>query len=252
MPAEGLSLLKTYSQSFGIYLSVKQTEQLNHYYSLLRAWNKEINLTSITEPMEIVIRHYYDSISCISVTGDLTGRQLIDVGSGAGFPGIPLKILFPDLSLTLIDSVSKKTNFMNAVVDKLNLKAVEILTKRVETIGREADYRSRYDWAVARSVAHMSVLVEYLLPLVSLGGSMIAMKGTSAEEETAVAVNAISLLGGGNPSIKAVDLPSIVRDGTLHSSESICHYLVVIKKKSETPEGYPRRVGIPQKRPLGI
>jgi len=219
---------------------------------LLRAWNNEINLTSITEPMEIVIRHYYDSISCISVTGDLTGKHLVDVGSGAGFPGIPLKILFPDLSLTLIDSVSKKINFVNTVVKKLNLQEVEILTQRVETIGQEANYRSRFDWAVARGVAHMAVLVEYLLPLVTVGGSMIAMKGTSADDEIAASASAILALGGGDPWITAVELPSDESNDSLDSPDPIWQYLVVIKKKSETPEAYPRRVGIPQKRPLGF
>ena len=221
-------------------LSAAQIEQFMAYQALLLEWNGRMNLTAVREPAEIRLRHFLDSLSCARVMGDLNGRSLIDVGTGAGFPGLPLKILFPQLKLTLVESVVKKTHFLQAVVDALALNNVTILSERAELLGQLPQHRQQYDWAVARAVAELRVLVEYLLPLCAVGGSMLAQKGEGVVAELANAQAAIQLLGGGEPELAQVTLPE--RDQP--------HYFVTVKKIGETPQKYPRRVGIPAKRPL--
>lgn len=232
--------LAMWAASFGIALTRKQLEQFIVYEALLLDWNQRVSLTAIREPRAIRIRHFLDSLSCAAVTGSLNNQSLIDVGSGAGFPGLPLKILFPKVRLTLVDSVAKKARFLEHVVSELGMGEVTVLVDRAEIIGRQALYREQFDWALARAVAELRVLAEFLLPLCQVGGSALAQKGESALMEVATASRAIAALGGGEARITPILLPE---------SEQ-AHNLVVIPKIRPTDERYPRRPGIPAKRPL--
>jgi 16S rRNA (guanine527-N7)-methyltransferase len=225
---------------FGIFLSPTQISQFERYQTLLLDWNQRMNLTAIREPRQIQRRHFLDALTCSLVTGDLNGRSLIDVGTGAGFPGLPLKILFPELQLTLVESVRKKTRFLAAVVAELGMNNVTIAAERAEALGQDVVYRAQFDWAVARAVAELRVLVEYLLPLCRVGGFVLAQKGSSAEMEVAAAENAFSELGGTLHQIFPVSLPQREEK----------HFLVVVEKTAVTPSKYPRRIGIPAKKPL--
>ncbi len=229
-----------WAEQLGVRLTEHQLAQFVQYQALLLAWNERMNLTAVREPAEIRVRHFLDSLSCATVMGNLNGRTLIDVGTGAGFPGLPLKILFPQLKLTLVESVAKKGQFLQAVIEALALENVTVLTERAELLGQLPQHRQQYDWAVARAVAELRVLVEYLLPLCRVGGKMLAQKGDGVHEEIENAVEAIKLLGGEAPEIAPVTLPG--RDQR--------HYIVVVSKLGETPAKYPRRVGVPGKRPL--
>jgi 16S rRNA (guanine527-N7)-methyltransferase len=220
-------------------LSAEQHAQFDRYLHLLVRWSERMNLTAIRDPKAIIIRHFLDSLTCAQVTGDLNGRTLIDVGTGAGFPGLPLKILFPDLALTLTDSVAKKTHFLQAAVDDLGLAGVMILAARAEDLGQDATHRQHYDWAVARSVAELRTLVEYLLPLVRVGGHALAQKGAYTDE-VAAAQEAIAALGGRLGRIETVRLPDTEQP----------HALIVVDKVTNTDSRYPRRAGVPSKRPL--
>lgn len=233
--------LAHHAAAFGLTLDPAQLAQFQRYSELLQEWNKRINLTAIDVPAEIEIRHFLDSLTVATASGDLSGRRLIDVGTGAGFPGLALKILFPAMELTLVESVAKKTRFLEAVVAALELSGVTILAERAETLGQMPAYREQYDWAVARAVAALPVLVEYLLPFCRVGGSALAQKGESAPREVSEARQAIGLLGGGPPVLHPIELPG--RDER--------HYLVVVPKVAPTPAPYPRSPGRPAKKPLG-
>lgn len=231
------------AEAFGVPLTAAQIAQFERYEQLLQLWNRRLNLTAITEPAEIRIRHFLDSLSCALAlrARHQPGDALIDVGTGAGFPGLPIKIAFPDLDVTLVDSVAKKVRFLETVAGELGLTGVTAISARAETLGRDLAYRERFDWVVARSVAELRVLGEYLLPLCRPGGRVIAQKGESAPDEAAGAAGALALLGGEVEELVPVDLPGHDRR----------HYLVVIVKKMATPAQYPRRPGMPAKRPLG-
>jgi 16S rRNA (guanine527-N7)-methyltransferase len=235
-----LDLLLDGAESLGISLTAKQLGQFEKYQELLLEWNQRINLTAVREIDQILVRHFLDSLTCVQATGDLNQQSLVDVGSGAGFPGLPLKICFPDLKLTLIESVQKKAGFLQTVKEVLQLNYVSIFSARAEDIGRLAEHREIYDWAAARAVAPLRVLVEYLIPLTRIGGYILAQKGGGARIEVVEAEQAISLLGGGPVEL----IPVRILGGDLHA------YLVKIPKTMATPDRYPRRVGIPAKRPL--
>jgi len=221
-------------------LSRCQLDAFTWYSSELREWNRRFNLTAIKDPAEIEIRHFLDSLTCILAIGTDVGDQIVDVGTGAGFPGIPIKILYPNMSLTLVEATGKKAEFCNHVVGGLGLKKVQVVHGRAEDIARDSTHREVYDIALARAVAPLQVLVEYLLPFLRLGGRAIAQKGETAHAEAHEAEGALGILGGCVERLIPFELPGVVET----------RYLVVLKKLSATPEKYPRRAGIPEKRPL--
>jgi len=224
----------------GMHLSSQQLQAFARYQEELLRWNQRINLTAIREPDQIVTKHFLDSLSVLTVTGCLNGQRVADVGSGAGFPGLALKIACPAMRLTLIESVGKKADFCRHIVQTLGLSDVTVLAERAETVGRMEGHREAYDWAMARAVARLPILAEYLLPLVKPGGGMLAQKGETAQTEVAEAARALHVLGGAVEGVVPVELPEIVEP----------RYLVVVRKVAETPPRYPRRPGIPAKRPL--
>ena len=227
-------------RQLGLHLTRSQLSALSLYERELVDWNTHFNLTAIRDPQEIHIKHFLDSLTCLIALRESPVDRLIDVGTGAGFPGIPIKIIYPKMQLTLVESVGKKAEFCRHVVNSLDLHGVEVVQERAEVLGQNPSYREQYDWAVARAVAILSVLSEYLLPLVRVGGSMLAMKGESGPAEAHSAERALRVLGGHLRQLMPVTLPGV--------AEERC--LVVIDKVAATPYGYPRKVGMPAKRPL--
>ena len=227
-------------RSLGIELSPSQLDDFQTFEELLLDWNAKFNLTSITDPAEIHIKHFLDSLTVLKVIPNSSGLSLIDIGTGAGFPGIPLKIMLPELSLTLVESSQKKAEFCKVVVEKLQLTNTSVITARAEDLGKDPLHREQYDWAIARAVAELSVLAEYLLPLVKIGGKALAMKGANTETEIQKADHALSILGAEVSEIINLDLPN----------DSGQRTLIVMKKIASTPAAYPRRAGMPSKKPI--
>jgi 16S rRNA (guanine527-N7)-methyltransferase len=225
---------------FNIHLSGRQLMALSVYEKELLEWNQKFNLTAIRDSESIRTKHFLDSFSCVLAWKALPPNQLIDIGTGAGFPGIPLKILYPNLRLTLVESVGKKAMFCQHMVRVLGLEHVDVIQARAEDLGQTAQHREKYDWAVARAVANLKVLSEYLIPLVRLGGAMLAQKGESGPAEAQAAEESMKLLGGKLKQLIPVHLPSVAED----------RYLVVVEKVAATPPKYPRKPGIPMKQPL--
>jgi len=227
-------------QLFGIHLSGRQVVALFAFENELLAWNQKFNLTAIRDAEGIRIKHFLDSFSCVLAWKENPPMRLIDVGTGAGFPGIPLKILYPSMQLTLVESVGKKASFCRRAVELLKLEAVEVITGRAEELGQMPSQRESYEWAVARAVANLPVLAEYLLPLVRVGGKMLAQKGHSGPVEAHNAEQAMKLLGGQIRQLIPVTLPGVAEE----------RYLVVVDKVAATPPQYPRKPGFPTKKPL--
>ncbi len=224
----------------GIQLTSRQLAAFKKYEEVLLEWNKNINLTAIRDGEGIRNKHFLDSLTCMLAWRDRSPERLIDIGTGAGFPGIPLKIIMPRLQLTLVESVGKKLEFCRHMVDILGLENVTCLQARAEELGLAREHREKYDWAVARAVANLPVLAEYLLPLVRIGGGMLAQKGETGPAEAHKADRAIHVLGGRIKQLIPVLLPGVTEE----------RFLVVVDKVSATPPGYPRRVGLPAKRPI--
>lgn len=224
----------------GINLSEEQLSLFSIYQEELADWNTRINLTAIKDPEQVRQVLFLDSFSCLLAMPGLSDQRVVDVGSGAGFPGIPLKLVFPDIQLTLIESRGKKAQFLEHIVEKLGLNNVEVLSERVEKVGQMTEHREQYDWVVARAVAKMPVLVEYMLPLVKVGGKAVSQKGDGIDEEVASAKNAIDVLGG-----KMEDTITYEIDG-IENQRS----LVVVSKVKKTNDKYPRHDGTPAKKPL--
>lgn len=227
-------------KEYGLELASDQISAFNRYYELLVEWNEKINLTAITEPREVAIKHIVDSLSCYQkelFTGQVS---LIDVGTGAGFPGLPLKIFCPELKLTLLDSLNKRVKFLQLVVDELGLKDVEVIHARSEEAARNKKYREQFDLATARAVARLPIICEYCLPFVKQGGTFIALKGRQYEEEIQEAQKAFSVLGGRLVKSMPVKLPE------LEDKRAV----VYIKKEKATPKVYPRKAGTPERNPI--
>jgi 16S rRNA (guanine527-N7)-methyltransferase len=224
----------------GIRLSEEQRAAFDLYARELVEWNKRFNLTSIVDPDQIRAKHFLDSLSCWLAMRETPPGSLVDIGAGAGFPGIPLKILKPDIHMALVEATAKKTGFLLHMVQFLRHDHVHVATSRAEDFGHLPAHRESFDWAVARAVAPLPVLVEYLLPLVKVGGYALAQKAKDAAAEVKAAEGAIKKLGGELSELKKVVVPGLDED----------RYLVIINKISPTPETYPRRAGVPSKRPL--
>jgi len=228
------------AQEIGISISDRQLQDFVSFAGELAEWNQNVNLSAIRDAEGIRRKLFLESLTCLQVMLGSPMDRVIDVGAGAGFPGFPLKIMRPEMHLTLVESVGKKTDFLAHIVQELGLQDVAVENERVEKLGQTAGHREVYDWAVARAVAAMPVLVEYLLPLVRVGGFMLAQKGKQAHEEVETAIKAIRILGGGEPRLERVSLPGQEEE----------RYLVVVEKIAPTPEKYPRHVGVPSKNPL--
>jgi len=224
----------------GLDISPETQRAFSLYASELLAWNEKINLTAITDPEAIEMRHFLDSLSVLLAVPLTAGQRVIDVGTGAGFPGLPLRLMCPQIELTLLEATTKKTDFLKHILQKLNLQNVRVLNARAEDAGQDFANREQFDVAVARAVAQMRVLVEYMLPLCKIGGRCVALKGENAIAETQQAEHALKMLGGRVEKVIPVELPSVPET----------HYLVVIQKIAATPPLYPRRAGMPAKRPL--
>ncbi|MCK8826844.1 16S rRNA (guanine(527)-N(7))-methyltransferase RsmG [Natroniella acetigena] len=237
---EEKELLVTGAQQLGVELTEEQIDKFIDYLEILQEWNQKMNLTALDTAREIIVKHFLDSLTCL-VELDLTGREkVIDVGTGAGFPGVPLKIIYPQLKLTLLDSLRKRTNFLKQLCYKLNLEGIEFIHGRAEDYGQDQNYREQYDYVVARAVASLNILVEYTLPFARINGRLIAQKGSEAEQEVIESQQAVQSLGGAIFDLRKVNLPY---------SEAERH-LVVIDKMAQTPVQYPRRAGKPKKSPL--
>lgn len=224
----------------GVRLSRSQLTAFQCYENELLEWNKRYNLTAIRNSEEIWIKHFLDSLTCWLVMRESPPSRLVDIGTGAGFPGLALKIAYPAMHLTLVESVGKKAAFCRHMVKVLALENVEVIQERAELIGQLPEHREQYDWAVARAVGAMPVLAEYMLPLIKISGNMLAMKGESGPAEAHSAEAAIRLLGGQLKQLVPVTLPGVVEE----------RYLILVHKIAATPPTYPRRVGLPAKRPL--
>jgi 16S rRNA (guanine527-N7)-methyltransferase len=227
-------------QQLGLHLTRSQLSALSLYERELLDWNTRFNLTAIRDPREIRIKHFLDSLTCLMALRDTPVDRLIDVGTGAGFPGIPIKIIYPKMQLALVESVGKKAEFCHHVANILDLKKVEVIQERAEILGQNPSYREQFDWAIARAVAILPVLSEYLLPMVRVGGSMLAMKGESGPAEAHSAERAMRMLGGHLRQLLPVTLPGVAEE----------RYLVVVGKVAATPDAYPRKVGMPARHPL--
>jgi 16S rRNA (guanine527-N7)-methyltransferase len=225
---------------FNVHISGRQVISLITYEKELLEWNQKFNLTAIRDVESIRTKHFLDSFSCVLAWKAAPPTRLIDVGTGAGFPGVPLKILYPNLKLTLVESVGKKAMFCQHIVRVLGLEHVDVVQARAEDLGQNANHREKYDWAVARAVANLNVLSEYLIPLVKVGGTMLAQKGESGPAEAQSAEQTMKLLGGKLKQLIPVNLPGVADD----------RYLVLVDKVAATPPKYPRKPGIAAKQPL--
>lgn len=223
-------------------LTDKQKEQFKLYFKFLIEVNEHVNLTRITEENEVYLKHFYDSITPLFVFGDVfkEGATLCDVGAGAGFPSIPLKILVPSLKVTIVDSLAKRLTFLKELIVKLDLIDVELVHGRAEDVGQNKLYREKFDIVTARAVAKMSVLSEYCLPLVKKGGYFVALKGPKAEDELDEGKKALAVLGGKLIKDEELTLPETTEERTL----------VLVKKVKETPKKYPRQAGTPRRKPI--
>ncbi|MCD7884115.1 MAG: 16S rRNA (guanine(527)-N(7))-methyltransferase RsmG [Lachnospiraceae bacterium] len=242
---QALIKIESSFEAIGLSVSEYQAEQFFQYYQLLVETNKVMNLTAITDFDEVVLKHFIDSV-LICQAFDKSGlvpenfKRMIDVGTGAGFPGIPLKIIFPELHVVLLDSLNKRVRFLNDVIDKLQLKDIVAVHSRAEDAGRNATYRDAFDLCVSRAVANLSSLSEYCLPFVSPGGIFVSYKSSDIDQECEHARKAVYLLGGKIERVNKCFLPE----------SDIERSFVLIRKEKETPRKFPRKAGIPSRNPL--
>ena len=232
------NIMKTRAKQLNIELSDIQSEQFYQYMNILIEWNKFMNLTGITKPEEVITKHFIDSLTVLDKIDK--DASVIDVGTGAGFPGIPIKIAFPDTKIVLLDSLNKRIKFLNEVIQKLGLKSIETIHGRAEEFGRNKKHREKYDIAIARAVAPLNILLEYLMPFAKVNGKCLCMKGSSSEEEIKNSKNAVKILGGELIETEEFYIPNT----------DIKRRIVQINKNKETNNKYPRKAGTPSKEPL--
>ena len=223
-----------------ITLNEKQIEQFLTYYELLVEWNTVMNLTAITEYEEVITKHFLDSVASVKVCDYSKPMKILDLGTGAGFPGIPLKIAFPDQEIVLLDSLNKRVKFLNTVIETLGLTGIRAIHGRAEDYAKQKEHREKYDFCVSRAVANLSTLSEYCIPFVKEGGSFISYKSGKIDEELAQAENAVKILGGKVQDVVKFPLMDTDMDRSF----------VVIKKMKPTAKKYPRKAGLPAKEPL--
>ena len=231
-------ILKNKCEKLKIKIEEKNIEKFYKYMKLLLEWNKKINLTAITEPNEVILKHFVDSLTISKYIED--DSTLVDVGTGAGFPGIPLKIIREDLEITLVDSLNKRINFLKEIIEEIELKNIKAIHSRAEEFGKNVKYREKFDYATSRAVANLSTLSEYLIPLVKIKGRIISMKGSEVKEELIDSKNAINVLGGKILKVDEFQLPS----------SDIKRNIIIIEKVKNTPNKYPRKAGTPAKDPI--
>lgn len=237
---KSIEKIKAAVEKLGIAVNENQCSQFMSYYELLMKWNEFMNLTAITDFDEVVIKHFSDSLELVKVY-DLGGsKKVMDLGTGAGFPGIPLKIVFPELNITLLDSLNKRVKFLNEVIENLGLQGIEAVHGRAEEYGKNKAYREQYDLCISRAVANLATLSEYCLPYVKTDGFFIPYKSGKIEDELAQSYQAIHILGGSVEKVEGFHLAGTDMERSL----------VVIKKVKHTPKQYPRNAGKPSKEPL--
>lgn len=239
MNEKAVEMLYEGAKRLGIELTDEQLSKFCTYSSMLVERNKVVNLTAITDDEDIAVKHFLDSLTLYPYITELKGSSIIDIGTGAGFPGIPLKIVYPDLKVTLVDSLIKRVAFLNDVVCELGLKEITAIHVRAEEIGRDAKHREKYDFAVARAVAQLPVLLEYCIPLVKVGGYFLAMKGSKEEENYE---KALEILGGSLHKKEYLELNK--------EDEVLQRIIYIFKKNKNTSTNYPRKPGLPAKKPL--
>ena len=230
--------IKEYSKEISIKLSEEQIEKFYDYMKLLLEWNEKINLTAITDEKEVILKHFIDSLTINKYING--GDKIVDVGTGAGFPGIPIKIIREDVEIVLVDSLNKRINFLNEVIDKLELKNIKTIHARAEEFGRMKEYREQFDKSTSRAVANLSTLSEYLLPLVKVKGKCICMKGAEIKEELNESEKAIKTLGGEVEKVESFNLPQ----------SDFSRNIIIIEKVKNTDKKYPRKPGTPSKEPI--
>lgn len=223
-----------------VELTNKQVSQFIKFYEMLVEWNKVMNLTGITEYDEVVMKHFVDSLSIVKVNGFDNVTSIIDVGTGAGFPGIPLKIVFPEIKITLLDSLNKRIKFLNAVIDELELENIETIHGRAEDFSKKDDYREQYDLCVSRAVANLATLSEYCLPYVKEDGYFLPYKSGDIKEEAANSKKAVKILGGSIEDIISFEIPDT----------DMARTILKIHKTKATPKRFPRKAGLPTKEPI--
>ncbi len=226
------------AKKVNIEIDNKKEEQFYNYMKLLLEWNEKINLTAITEQNDIILKHFIDSITINKYIEQ--SNSIIDIGTGAGFPGIPLKIMNQNKKITLVDSLNKRINFLNEVCKEISLENIQCIHARAEELASDLEYRENYETVVSRAVARLNVLIEYMLPFVKKGGLCICMKGPNIDGELEDAKNAIKVLGGKIKSVESFFLPD----------SDIERNVIIIEKVAETPKKYPRKAGLPSKQPI--
>lgn len=234
------NMLKEACENEGLNFNEKIYNNFIEYKSLIKEWNEKINLTAITEDEEIIKKHFIDSIKVFKFPYVKEAKKIIDIGTGGGFPGIPMKIMKSDSSIVLLDSLNKRINFLNEVIDKLELEDIKTIHGRAEDFAQKAEYREGFDIAVSRAVANLTVLLEFCLPYVKVGGYFVALKGPSIEDEIRDAKVALRVLGGTIEEVIEVDI----------ADSDLKHNLLVVKKVKETPKKYPRKAGTANKSPI--
>lgn len=231
-------IFREYSNKLSVKINDEQIEKFYEYMNLLIEWNQKINLTAITNPEEIILKHFIDSLTIEKNIKQ--NSYIVDVGTGAGFPGIPLKIVRNDLQIVLLDSLNKRIQFLNEVINQLGLTNIETVHARVEEFGKNKEYREKFDIATSRAVANLSTLSEYMIPLVKVDGKCICMKGKEVEQELQDAKNAIKILGGKIESKEELQL----------IENDMNRNIILISKVKSTPSKYPRKAGMPSKEPI--